>query len=119
MRTDLGTALLIGMLWLRNRFGVIGETDPVRTSDGATLLHPATGKPMLVRPLLVRKVIYAFAEATPILEGLAMFAQLDLRFSSEEISGLHFRTSLSLITQTVGEPLAPQPCLPARAALYP
>lgn len=106
MRTDLGTALVIGMLWLRNRFLVVGADDPVLTSDGHTIPDPRTGKNILARPLLVRKILCGFAETTVTLEGLAMFAQLDLRFSSNEASSLQFRATLALLGQAGAESAA-------------
>lgn len=117
MRTDLGTGLVMGMLWLRDKLRATGETDPLLTSDGQTLRDPRTGNAMLLRPLLVRKILYGFAEATPTLEGLAMFAQLDLRFSSEDVSSLHFRAALALLAQAGGS-AASSPNFPAMVSQY-
>ncbi len=100
MRTDLGVGSLIAILWLRNKFTEVGDNEPVITSDRIPLVNPFTGTPILIRNLLAKKVVTGITEAVAVLEGLAMFTQLDMKFSSEEVSSIHFRAILSLLQQS-------------------
>lgn len=103
MRTDLGIGLILNLLRLRHTFKTVAKDRPLEASDGP-ITDPRTGKPMLLRPLLAEGVLAWFAEAAVALEGLAMYAQLDLRFGSEEASCVQFRSIVQLLVRA-GSPL--------------